>query len=211
MLVYKIGDILKSTENIICHQVNEDGVMGGGLALQIATQYPHVEKEYKKFCNQFKDILYGQYQICKIEDRKYIANCFTQRNFITNLEDIEKVFKGLLESCKLNNFSICIPYKYGCGIANGNWEEVSKLFDSLSSEYNIDINVYKYEPRVSSFLNDEVEIIEEDKEIEYLHYHVGDRQLLYKGTTYPIRMVDIAMIEKIDELIDEIKKLKDNK
>lgn len=145
MLIYKNGDLLKATENIICHQVNENGVMGGGLALQIATKYPNVEKEYKNFCKKYKDILYGQYQISKIADKKYIANCFAQRNFITNLRDIEKVFSGLLETCKLNNFTISVPYKYGCGIANGNWEEVERLFQKLSKEYNIDIVVYKLE------------------------------------------------------------------
>lgn len=143
MLVYKRGDILNATENIICHQVNEEGYMGGGLALQVATQYPQVEKEYKDFCKKYNGLLYGQYQVCKIGNRKYIANCFTQRNFVTNLEDIKKVFRGLLESCKLNGFSICVPFKYGCGIANGNWDEVSKIFEDLSNEYGIDIVVYK--------------------------------------------------------------------
>lgn len=145
MLVYKVEDILKSTENIICHQVNENGVMGGGLALKIAMKYPYVENEYKLFCSQFNDALYGQYQVVKIDERKYIANCFTQRNFITNLEDIRQAFSGLLESCKLNNLTIAIPYKYGCGIAKGDWNEVSKVFESLSNEYGIDINVYRLE------------------------------------------------------------------
>jgi len=144
MLIKKKGDILKAEENIICHQVNEDGIMGGGLALQVATQYPHVEKEYKEFCEKFNGILYGQYQVVKIGDRKYIANCFTQRNFETNLKDIKQVFRGLLESCRLNHFTIAIPYKYGCGIANGDWKEVSELFDMLSTENGVDISVYEY-------------------------------------------------------------------
>lgn len=148
MLVYKVGDILQSTENIICHQVNENGVMGGGLALQVATQYPKVEQEYKEFCSKFQGLLYGQYQACKIDDKKYIVNCFTQRDFITNLEDIEQVFRGLLETCKLNNFTISIPKNYGCGIAKGNWNEVSKLFEDLSNEYNVDIYVYRLKGKI---------------------------------------------------------------
>lgn len=145
MIVIKQGNILNATENIICHQVNEHGVMGGGLALQIANKYPNIEKEYKEYCNKYKGLLYGQYQVCSIGNRKYIANCFTQRNFNTNLKDLEKVFRGLLDSCKLNGFSICIPYSYGCGIANGDWHEVSKTFEYLSDEYGIDIVVYKLE------------------------------------------------------------------
>ena len=146
MLIHKTGDILKANENIICHQVNEDGVMGGGLALQVATQYPLVESRYKELCLGItKDNLYGQYQVCKIGDKKYIANCFTQRDFVTNLKDIEEVFRGLLENCKLNEFSICVPFNYGCGIAKGNWEEVSSLFEKLSNEYEVDISVYRLE------------------------------------------------------------------
>lgn len=143
MLIIKKGDILQATENIICHQVNEDGYMGGGLALQVATQYPKVEKEYKTYCDLYKEDLYGTYLVCKIDDKKYIANCFTQRNFVTNLKDIEQVFRGLLESCKLNKFTIAIPFKYGCGIAKGNWKEVSELFENLSNEYGVDISIYK--------------------------------------------------------------------
>ena len=145
MLIYKTGDILQATENIICHQVNEDGIMGGVLALQIAKSYPKVEQQYKKYCDLYKDYLYGSYQVEKIGDKKYIANCFTQRNFITNLKDIDQVFRGLLESCKLNEFSICIPFKYGCGIANGDWNKVSKMFEKLSNEYGLDISIYKLE------------------------------------------------------------------
>lgn len=145
MLINKTGDILKATENIICHQVNENGVMGAGLALQIAKKYPQVKKEYKEFCNQFKDILYGQYQVCKVESHKYIANCFTQKNFVTDLEDIRLVFSGLLETCKLNNLTIAIPYKYGCGIAHGDWNKVTDILDKLSNEFNVDISIYRLE------------------------------------------------------------------
>ena len=35
MITIKIGNILEATENFILHQVNENGIMGGGLAFQI--------------------------------------------------------------------------------------------------------------------------------------------------------------------------------
>lgn len=144
MLIYKKGDLLKAKENLICHQVNEDGIMGGGLALQIANRYPNVEKNYKNFCIEYKDMLYGQYQALKIADKKYIVNCFTQRNFVTNLKDVEQVFRGLLQTCELNNFTIAVPKNYGCGIAKGNWDEVSNLLNDLSNEYEVNIVVYEW-------------------------------------------------------------------
>lgn len=148
MLIHKKGDILQAEENIICHQVNIQGVMGGGLALQIATQYPTVEEKYKNYCIQLenKELMIGDYLPVKIGEHKYIMNCFTQNfNFDTNYKALKQVFASLLESCKNNNLSICIPYKYGCGIANGDWEEVSRILEGLSDYYKIDISVYELE------------------------------------------------------------------
>lgn len=147
MLVYKKGDILQAKENLICHQVNENGVMGGGLALQIAKKYPDVERAYINFCKVAPsplDLL-GDSQPFQYEPGKWIVNCFTQQNFTTRLDLIRAVFHHLLYICKLLNYSIAIPYKYGCGIAKGNWEEVSKVFEELSNEYGIDISVYQLE------------------------------------------------------------------
>ncbi len=145
MIVIKNGDILNANENLICHQVNVDGVMGEGLALQIANKYPQVEKEYKDFVKFFKNQgLLGQYQAIKINDTQYIVNCFSQRkNLDTEYYYLEVIFKGLFETCKKNNFTIAVPYGYGCGIANGDWEKVLEIFKKLSDEYETDISVYR--------------------------------------------------------------------
>ena len=149
MLVYKPGDILQATENIICHQVNVDGVMGGGLALQIADTYPNVERFYQDYAFQLGydyKILKGKSCGVHINNHQRIENCFTQKpNFNTDYEAIKQCFKKLLNETKIFKTTIAIPYKYGCGIAKGNWEEVSKIFEDLSNEYNIDIYVYKLE------------------------------------------------------------------
>lgn len=147
MIIIKQGDILQATENIICHQVNVDGVMGGGLALQIAKSYPEVEKEYKQICKLYNydyEKLKGVDYKSQIGHLKFIANCFTQKpNFDTDYEAIKQVFRDLLKECKNQNKTISVPYGYGCGIANGDWNIVSKIFEELSNEYGIDIVVYK--------------------------------------------------------------------
>ena len=43
------GDLLKADADVICHQVNLQGVMGGGLALSIAMKYPNVNKIYEDY------------------------------------------------------------------------------------------------------------------------------------------------------------------
>ena len=141
------GDILNSNCNVICHQVNEDGYMGGGLALSIATRYPEVEKEYNEYCGYFEDrtMLYGDVFICEYDKDKYIANCFTQRNFITSIEDIKQVFNILVPKCKKLNLTIAVPYNYGCGIARGNWQEVYETLEDISNKYEYDIEIYQLE------------------------------------------------------------------
>lgn len=147
MLIYKSGDILEATENIICHQVNVDGIMGGGLALQIAKSYPEVEKKYKDYCNFLSndyELLKDDYCIVKIKPNQYVTNCFTQKpNFDTDYDSLKKCFEVLLSVCKRHNKTICIPYKYGCGIANGDWNAVKKIFENLSDKFRVDIVVYK--------------------------------------------------------------------
>lgn len=50
MVKIKIGNILDSEENIIVHQVNVQGVMGGGLARQLADEYKGLEPFYFEHC-----------------------------------------------------------------------------------------------------------------------------------------------------------------
>lgn len=148
MLINKTGDILKATEDIICHQVNVQGHMGGGLALQIAKTYPNAEQEYKMFCLMLKhnyDDLRGKYYPVQVEKQE-IFNCFTQKpNFDTDYDALKICFAKILKYAKEHNKSVCMPYKYGCGIANGNWEEVETILRSLSGMYDVDISIYKLE------------------------------------------------------------------
>ena len=42
MLIYVKGNLLDKQWDIFCHQVNCKGVMGSGIAKQIAEKYPEV-------------------------------------------------------------------------------------------------------------------------------------------------------------------------
>ena len=53
MIINKTGDLLKSDCDIIVHQVNVNGIMGGGIARQIAEQNPILLQDYEYHCNAF--------------------------------------------------------------------------------------------------------------------------------------------------------------
>ena len=48
MVTYKQGNLLNSGCNIICHQVNCQGVMGSGIALEIRNRFPEAYATFRK-------------------------------------------------------------------------------------------------------------------------------------------------------------------
>ena len=135
-MAYKIikGDLLETNADVICHQVNLQGVMGGGLALSIAKKYPNVNKCYESYSK--KDL--GE--VCMVyTDDFIVANCFSQReDFNTDYKALRecllKVRKHMID-CGYR--TVAIPYKYGCGIANGDWETVFDIFNDIFFKYEL--------------------------------------------------------------------------
>lgn len=138
------GNILNAKENIIVHQVNVQGIMGGGVARQLATKYPNLEKEYREFCrlydNEYEKL---KGQVFKIMlQGKFIMNMFSQKeNFDTDYEAMKKALKEIKQYAKSLKLSICMPYKIGCGIANGDWNIVYKIVEEVFNDY--DVTLYK--------------------------------------------------------------------
>ncbi len=126
-------DILNAKENIIVHQVNELGVMGAGLALQIKNKYRNVYEKYKKYAN--KDCL-GKIQLIKINKHQMICNMFSQRGInrikqTTDYELMKQCFQKLAKLEEDTHITIAIPYKLGCGLAGGDWNIVSELIKEI--------------------------------------------------------------------------------
>ena len=140
------GNILNCTEDIIIHQVNIQGYMGGGVARQLANQYINLEKEYSKFCkihnNNYKQLKGKVFKI--MIQGKFIMNMFSQKeNFDTDYETMEIALEEIKEYAKDFKLSICIPYGIGCGIANGDWNKVYKIIEKVFSNY--DVTLYRLE------------------------------------------------------------------
>lgn len=141
------GDLLQATEDIICHQVNAQGVMGAGLATEIKKQYPEAFERYRELClreNKGKHLL-GTCQIVKSKD-KYIANIFGQHKFgrngvFTEMDALKKAFYSLKIRAQKYNLSVAIPYKFGCGLAGGDWNEVFKLIEETFCDYPFTIYI----------------------------------------------------------------------
>ena len=149
MLQYKNGDILEAEEKIICHQTNCLGIMGAGLALQIARKYPEVDKKYRDFCIEYGEWNFlGQTQLVNTHDDKIIANCFGQQRpgfgKQTDYKALKTCLKAVEEFANQNNFSVAIPYKIGCGLAGGDWNTVEKIIKGIFEMSPIKCVIYKF-------------------------------------------------------------------
>lgn len=149
MIIYRVGNLLNSGCDIICHQVNLQGFMGGGLALQIARKFPKCEDKYVKFVQSKKrrgGVRLGE--VCFVSvGEQVIANCFSQtEDFDTDYEAIEKCFSTVREKYRKSDgiLSIGIPYGYGCGIANGDWGKVVKTVEKVfENERDVVCEIYE--------------------------------------------------------------------
>lgn len=140
MITLYFGDLLESGCDIICHQVNEYGEMGAGLARQIADKYPLCEKKYREQYQRHKTgdvLLYNSVPI--------IANCFSQTRGKTDYEAVKACFSKIKAYVRNTHYvhSVGVPYKYGCGIADGEWDKVSTIFKELFEQDSIDFQIWK--------------------------------------------------------------------
>lgn len=144
----KQGNILECNENIIVHQVNTQGIMGGGVARQLANRYINLEKEYSEFCKLYNnDYNKLKGKVFKIMlEGKIIMNMFSQKeNFDTDYEAMKIALEEIKEYAKSFKLSVAIPYGIGCGIANGDWNIVYKIIEEVFNDY--DVTLYRLEDK----------------------------------------------------------------
>ncbi|MDT0160376.1 macro domain-containing protein [Bacillus sp. AG4(2022)] len=143
------GNILNAPENIIGHQVNCQGVMGAGLAIQIRSKYPEVYTNYKEFVAEYRNkLLLGKMQLVTCGENKWVANLFGQFSYgrrkpvYTHYGALEDALRDLKNFAKEHGLSVALPYGIGCGLAGGDWEDVYAIIDGVF--HNYEVVLYKF-------------------------------------------------------------------
>lgn len=141
-------DIFESGADIICHQVNCQGVMGSGIAKQVREKYPIVYEKYKEYCNAAKTGLLGKVLIIPTKDGFSIANLFGQAYYgydgacytdYVYLRECLKYVRGF----SLNK-TIAIPYKIGCARGGGDWNIVYKIIEEVFADSDCEVLICEY-------------------------------------------------------------------
>lgn len=126
-------DITTIDKGIIIHQANNKRVMGAGVAKAIIDKYPKHKEDYLKALMKLSNIVYTK-------TGKYtgIFAIITQNGYGRNnnivYTDYEAFKKALIKIDKFHNkypgIKLYMPYKIGCGLANGDWNIISNLIEN---------------------------------------------------------------------------------
>lgn len=148
------GSLLGATENILCHQVNCQGIMGAGAAKVLIDKYPKLKPLYQEYCKRTRihnntSSLLGNVYLFDGEDGHIVANLFGQDSYggakgilYTDYTALEIAFVRVRDYALLREFSIAMPYRIGCGLANGDWN--NKVYPMIERVFhNIDVTLYK--------------------------------------------------------------------
>lgn len=129
------GDLFDSKANIIAHQVNCQGVMGSGVALQVKQKYPNVYEGYKRICN---GKMLGKIQLIPINSHKQmICNIFGQDSCgydgrqYTSIEALSQCFRELAYFATKNKYTIAMPYGIGCVRGGADWNKVYQMIEDI--------------------------------------------------------------------------------
>ncbi len=148
------GDLFNTDAKFICHQVNCQGRMDSGVALQVKQRYPHVYEEYGKLLNAVPNDMLGKIQIVPIKleylgrdcgdftipcDEQWICNMFAQDKYgydgklYTSLEALQNCFTHLyyrtFEKNGNYNAKIAMPYGIGCVRGGTDWKTVYQMIE----------------------------------------------------------------------------------
>ena len=148
-IIHKEGDLFTTTATIIAHQVNCQGKMGSGVALQVKQKYPTAYIMYLSKCQRDYNLL-GNIQMVPQSDGRIICNMFAQDNYgydgkkYTASSALQMCFIKLKQYAAENNISIAIPYKIGCCRGGADWDnEVYPIIESIFSDESVRLEIWR--------------------------------------------------------------------
>lgn len=158
------GDLLSVDADIICHQTNFYGVMGGGIALAIKNYaLPSASfSAYQQHCKKRKSGLLGTVQYLPGANRNgymcVVANLFCQGGSLrhgcvltcydhmrTCLETVERDVRACNEVRNAPPMTVALPGYMGCGIAGGDWQTVRQIIEDVFGQSPVSLTIVHWD------------------------------------------------------------------
>ena len=164
MIIHVPGDLLKLQKemniDVICHQVNCQGVMGSGIAKQIRETYPQVYENYVIKCKAMAEFgthsMLGNIQLVPLYEDFYkdikhqqVCNMFAQNSFgydgkrYTSYDAFWICLNNLKQVLQPGT-TIGFPYKIGCDRGGANWNVIEAMIKEVFDEDYV-VYICKYD------------------------------------------------------------------
>jgi O-acetyl-ADP-ribose deacetylase (regulator of RNase III) len=126
-------DILTVTKGIIVQQVNNRGVMGAGLAKQIADKWPVVKEIYQTY-TLVEGLDLGTNIFIPVEWYVWVASIVGQDGYgrdrrYTNYDALRKGLMSVAHYQSFFSVPVYVPYGLGCGLGGGSWDVVKEILE----------------------------------------------------------------------------------
>lgn len=137
MIEQRIGDVLDQLDlSYVVHQANLFHTFGSGIAYTIKCKFPEAYQADLLTVKGAYDKL-GTYSIAKVSPTLSIINMYSQlglggsgrqTSYDAMHETLTKVERVLRD---VPGVKVGIPYKLGCGLANGSWSVVKAIVSDV--------------------------------------------------------------------------------
>lgn len=139
MLIHAKGNLLAMAAagqfDAIVHGCNCQANMGGGIAAQIAAQYPEAQfadEEFFMYNEHHRELMLGNVMVAETDDGFHIVNGYTQFMGGSGTFSYAALELVLLKVAALySGQRIGLPY-IGCGIAGGNQEIIVDMIEKFA-------------------------------------------------------------------------------
>ena len=155
MIKYHEGNIFTAPVDVILHQANIYHTFGAGIALQIKNIFPEAYEADLETKKGDKSKL-GTYSVAEVYNPDYsniskIFNCYSQvgissQDRVTKYDLVVQVFEKVRDFLNQTNnlkagkpFVIGIPFRYGSGLAGGDFSIVEAIIRSVFKDYIGDV------------------------------------------------------------------------
>ncbi len=152
-IIYKTGNLLDATTDVIAHQVNCQSVMGSGVAKQIRDKWPRVYDSYVTYCYDYiacTHELLGECQLVQINDNQHVANLFGQNYYgrdgkrYTSYDGIYDALVSLASQMKDNNMnSVAFPYHMSSDRGGADWSIISIMITAVFKGTDVTVEIWK--------------------------------------------------------------------
>jgi O-acetyl-ADP-ribose deacetylase (regulator of RNase III) len=136
----KKGSLLDVDNGIIVHGCNSLGVMGAGVALQIARKWPEVLTFYQECLDVCSGNPLGRVYFYNVAPNLIVANAITQNTVGQSLnvdyKAIEHCFRLVVQNAEELNLPIHYPM-IGAGLGGGDWTVIENIIDEVCSGYDV--------------------------------------------------------------------------